>query len=170
MDETDQRVASLFTKKNRSDIYHNTIRSHPAWESSCVWYCKRMYPLHEMIEIVSVRKPKQKRIIGFQNIIGFFLLTLWVLLLLRLWRHWRDRKWRHEKWRHKTESWWFPLGVILFVRGVVLYSQGVFYHVLLLTVVFLLNNLKAADWEVYATGAADRWIYTAKNELLVFKI
>jgi hypothetical protein len=39
MDETDQRVASLFTE-------------------------------------VSVRKPKQKRIIGFQNIIGFFLLTL----------------------------------------------------------------------------------------------
>jgi hypothetical protein len=75
-------------------------------------------------------------------------------------RMWRDRKWRHEKWRHKTESWWFPLGVILFVRGVVLYSQGVFYHVLLLTVVFLLNNLKAADRELYATGPADRGIYT----------
>jgi hypothetical protein len=36
-----------------SDIYHSTIRSHPAWESSCVWYCKWMYPLHDMIEIVS---------------------------------------------------------------------------------------------------------------------
>jgi hypothetical protein len=41
------------------------------------------------------------------------------------------------------------------------FVQGVFYHVLLLTVVFLLNNLKAADREVYATGAADRGIYTA---------
>jgi hypothetical protein len=30
-----------------------------------------MYPWHEMIGIVSVWNPKQKRIIGFQNIIGF---------------------------------------------------------------------------------------------------
>ena len=33
---------------------------------------KWMDPWHEMIGIVSVRNPKQKRIIGFQNIIGFF--------------------------------------------------------------------------------------------------
>jgi hypothetical protein len=34
------------------------------------------------------------------------------------------------------------------------------FHVLLLTVVFLLNDLRAADQEVCATGAADRGIYT----------
>ena len=32
---------------------------------------KQMYPWHKMIGIVSVWNPKQKRIIGFQNIIGF---------------------------------------------------------------------------------------------------
>jgi hypothetical protein len=42
---------------------------------------KRMYPWHEMIGIVSVWNPPKKRIIGFQNIIGFSFITLWVLLL-----------------------------------------------------------------------------------------
>ena len=48
---------------------------------------KRMNPWHEIIGIVSVWNPQQKRIIGFQNIIGFFFfITLWVwLLLLLLW-------------------------------------------------------------------------------------
>jgi hypothetical protein len=40
---------------------------------------------------------KKKRIIGFQNIIGFSFITLWVLLLLRLGRHisicQRRRRW-----------------------------------------------------------------------------
>jgi hypothetical protein len=36
-------------------------------------------------------------------------------------------------------------GVILIVRGVVWYSNGVLYHVRVLTVVFQLNNLRAAD-------------------------
>jgi hypothetical protein len=35
-----------------------------------------MYPWHEMIGIASVWNPKQKRIIGFQNIIGFSYITL----------------------------------------------------------------------------------------------
>ena len=100
-----------------SDIHHNTIRSDLASESSCVWYCertsdkhrfstacrsgnhtdKRMYPWHEMIGIVSVWNPKQKRIIGFQNIIGFFFINLLVLLLLRRRRHislCQRRRWR----------------------------------------------------------------------------
>ena len=48
-----------------------------------------------------------------------------------------------------------PWGVILIVRGV-------FYHVCVLTVVFLLNNIKAADRGVYAAAAAvDLGIYTA---------
>jgi hypothetical protein len=36
-------------------------------------------------------------------------------------------------------------GVILIVRSVVWYSNGVFYHVRIFTVVSLLNNLRAAD-------------------------
>ena len=40
-----------------------------------------------MIGIVSVWNPKRNRIIGFQNIIGYSFITLWVLLLLRLRRH-----------------------------------------------------------------------------------
>ena len=48
-----------------------------------------------------------------------------------------------------------PWGVILIVQGVVQYSKGVFYHVCVLTVVFLLNNLKAADRGVYAAVAVD---------------
>ena len=39
----------------------------------------------------------------------------------------------------------YPWGVILIVRGVVWYSNGVLYHVRVLTVVFQLNNLRAAD-------------------------
>jgi hypothetical protein len=39
----------------------------------------------------------------------------------------------------------YPWGVILIVRGVVWYSNGVFYHVRVLTVVSLLNNLRATD-------------------------
>jgi hypothetical protein len=35
-----------------------------------------------------------------------------------------------------------PRGVILFVRGVVQHSKGVSYHVRVLTVVFLLNNVR----------------------------
>jgi hypothetical protein len=35
-----------------------------------------------------------------------------------------------------------PWGVMLFVRGVVKYSKGICYHVCVLTVVFLLNNLR----------------------------
>ena len=52
-------------------------------------------------------------------------------------------------------------GVILIVRSVVWYSNGVFYHVLVLTVVSLLNNLRAADRGLSAATAADRGIYTA---------
>jgi hypothetical protein len=50
--------------------------------------------------------------------------------------------------------------VILIVRGVVWYSKGVFFHVRVLTVVFLLNNLRAADRGLCA-AASDRGIYTA---------
>ena len=46
-----------------------------------------------------------------------------------------------------------PWGVILIVGGVVSYSKGVFYHVRVLTVVFLLNILKAADRGVCAAAA-----------------
>ena len=52
----------------------------------------------------------------------------------------------------------YPWGVILIVRGVVWYSNGVFYHVRVLT---LLNNLRAADRGLCAAAAADRGIYTA---------
>ena len=54
----------------------------------------------------------------------------------------------------------YPWGVIFIVRGVVWYSNGVFYHVRVLTVVSLLNNLRAADRGLYAAAAAsaDRWI------------
>jgi hypothetical protein len=54
-----------------------------------------------------------------------------------------------------------PWGVILIVQGVLQYSKGVLYHVRVLTVVFILNNLKAADRGVYAAAAADRGIYAA---------
>ena len=52
-----------------------------------------------MIGIVSVWNPKQKRIIGFQNIIGFFFITLWVLLLRRRGRHisFCQRRWRRRR-------------------------------------------------------------------------
>jgi hypothetical protein len=53
---------------------------------------KRMNPWHEIIGIVSVWNPQQKRIIGFQNIMGFFFfitLCLWLLLLLL----WGKRVW-----------------------------------------------------------------------------
>ena len=52
----------------------------------------------------------------------------------------------------------YPWGVILIVRGVVWYSNGVFYHVRVLT---LLNKLRAADRGLCAAAAADRGIYTA---------
>ena len=52
-----------------------------------------------------------------------------------------------------------PWGVILIVRGVVWYSKGVFYHVRVLTVVSLLNNLRAADRGLCAAAAADRDIH-----------
>jgi hypothetical protein len=43
--------------------------------------------------------------------------------------------------------------MILIVRGVVWYSMGVFFHVRVLTVVFLPNNLRAADRGLYAAAA-----------------
>ena len=55
----------------------------------------------------------------------------------------------------------YPWGEILIVRGVVWYSNGVFYHVHVLTVVSLLNNLRAADRGLYAAAAAERGIDTA---------
>ena len=55
----------------------------------------------------------------------------------------------------------YSWGVILIVRIVVWYSNGVFYHVRVLTMVFLLNNLRAADRGLYAAAAADTGIYTA---------
>jgi hypothetical protein len=55
----------------------------------------------------------------------------------------------------------YPWGVILIVRSVVWYSNGVFYHVRVLTVVSLLNNLRAADRELCAAAADDTGIYTA---------
>jgi hypothetical protein len=55
----------------------------------------------------------------------------------------------------------YPWGVILIVRGVVWYSNGVFYHVRVLTVVSLLNNIRATDRGLCAAAAADRGIYTA---------
>jgi hypothetical protein len=55
----------------------------------------------------------------------------------------------------------YPWGVILIVRSVVWYSNGIFYHVRVLTVVSLLNNLRAADRGICATAAAYRGIYTA---------
>jgi hypothetical protein len=55
----------------------------------------------------------------------------------------------------------YPWGVILIVRSVVWYSNGIFYHVRVLTVVSLLNNLRAADRGLCAAAAADRGIYTA---------
>ena len=54
-------------------------------------------------------------------------------------------------------------GVILIVRSVVWYPNGVFYHVLVLTVVSLLNNLRAADRGLCAAAAADTGIYTAAS-------
>ena len=51
-------------------------------------------------------------------------------------------------------------GVILIVRSVVWYSNGVFYHVRVLTVVSLLNNIRATDRGLYAAAAADRLICT----------
>jgi hypothetical protein len=57
----------------------------------------------------------------------------------------------------------YPWGVILIVRGVVWYSNCVFYHVCVLTVVSLLNNIRAADRVLYAAAAADRGIYTAST-------
>jgi hypothetical protein len=52
-------------------------------------------------------------------------------------------------------------GVILIVRGVVWYSNGVLYHVRVPTVVSLLNNLRAGDRGIYTTASsADRWICT----------
>ena len=53
-----------------------------------------------------------------------------------------------------------PWGVILIVRGVVWYSKGFFYHVRVLTVVSLLNNIRSADRGLYAAAAADKGIYT----------
>ena len=53
-----------------------------------------------------------------------------------------------------------PWGVILIVRGVVWYPKGVFYDVRVLTVVSLLNNVRAADRGLCAAAAADRGIYT----------
>jgi hypothetical protein len=55
----------------------------------------------------------------------------------------------------------YPWGVILIVRSVVWYSNGVFYHVRVLTVVYILNNIRAADRGLYADAAADTGIYTA---------
>jgi hypothetical protein len=55
----------------------------------------------------------------------------------------------------------YPWGVILIVRGVVWYSNGVFYHVRFLTVVSSLNNLRAAERGLCAAAGADRGIYTA---------
>jgi hypothetical protein len=40
--------------------------------------------LHKIHYSIEVLKTKTKRIIGFQNIIGLFIITLWVLLLLLL--------------------------------------------------------------------------------------
>ena len=55
----------------------------------------------------------------------------------------------------------YPWGVILIVRGFVWYTNGVFYHVRVLTVASLLNNLRAADRGIYTTASsADRWICT----------
>ena len=54
----------------------------------------------------------------------------------------------------------YPWGVILIVRSVVWYSNSVFYHVRVLTVVSLLN-LRAADRGLCAATAADTGIYTA---------
>ena len=49
--------------------------------------------------------------------------------------------WRHMKWRHKTESGWFPLGCVLICSRCCVVLQGCFfYHVCVLTVVFLLNE------------------------------
>jgi hypothetical protein len=59
-------------------------------------------------------------------------------------------RWDNVPEAHSRDS---PWGVILIVRGV-------FYHVCVLTVVFLLNNIKAADRGVYAAAAAvDLGIY-----------
>ena len=59
-----------------------------------------------------------------------------------------------------------PWGVILIVRGVVWYSKCVFYHVGVLTVVFLLNNLRAADRGQYAAAAtADRDIHRRQKDM-----
>ena len=59
-----------------------------------------------------------------------------------------------------------PWGVILIVRGVVWYSKCVFYHVGVLTVVFLLNNLRAADRGKYAAAAAaDRDIHRRQKDM-----
>ena len=55
----------------------------------------------------------------------------------------------------------YSWGVILIVRSVVWYSNGVFYHVRVFTMISLLNNLRAADLGLLAAAAADRGIYTA---------
>jgi hypothetical protein len=41
------------------------------------------------------------------------------------------------------------------------YSKGAFYHIRVLNVVFLLNNLRTADRGLYAAAAADKGKYTA---------
>ena len=54
-----------------------------------------------------------------------------------------------------------PWGVILIVWCGVWYSKGAFYHIRVLNVVFLLNNLRTADRGLYAAAAADKGKYTA---------
>ena len=68
-----------------------------------------LHKIHYSIEIREKKKPK--RIIGFQNIIGFFIITLWELRR-RWWWWWRRWWWwqRHVRGLISTWLFWGPVG------------------------------------------------------------
>jgi hypothetical protein len=69
-----------------------------------------------------------------------------------------DLTWCHRKWRHKTESGWFPLGCVLICSRCCVVLKGVFYHVCVLTVVFLINNLRVKwmKWYIWSPKSPSR--------------
>ena len=86
-----------------------------------------LHKIHYSIEVLKQNKNKN-RIIGFQNIIGFFIITLWVSLVIH------NRKWRKSRERSCRN---FPALFSLVVQNVPLlfiirftdsdYSFGIFW-------------------------------------------
>ena len=64
-------------------------------------------------------------------------------------RMWRDRKWRDRKYVLRTPFILVFSNIFEVFRYVVQYSYGAFYHVRVLTVVFLLNNLRVKRMKWY---------------------